>query len=468
MRPVSRLLATAVFATACAAEVPIDWSAALNHISANSLRGHLSFIASDLLEGRDTPSRGLDVAAEYIAAQFRRAGLEPAVKGSYFHQSDWKVHEARMDGFEMRLTLDGKAFDIKPGEVTVVSGKGFDLSDEAVLLPAANPSAAETKGKVFFSTNKKTPSSKLREGASLVVMLDPKGSIGGMLSGSKPFRDKPDTRNAPAILIHRDDIPDSPKEARITLRLREPEAKPFAMRNVTAILRGSDPELSKSYIVVTAHYDHIGMIAKGAAGDRIFNGANDDASGTVTMIEIADAFSRLTTRPKRSVLFVALSGEEKGLLGTRAFVDNPPVPVSSMTANVNIEVLGRTDVEDTVQTRKLSVTGIDYSTLGQTVITAGKDTEVEVYKHNLNEPFFSRSDNLVFARKGIPAHTVSNGFVYPDYHGLGDEWERIDFDNMAALSRTIALAILRLADDPKAPVWADMPATKTYREANGK
>lgn len=139
-----------------------------------------------------------------------------------------------------------------------------------------------------------------------------------------------------------------------------------------------------------------------------------------------------------------------------------------MTANVNIEVLGRTDVEDTVQTRKLSVTGIDYSTLGQTVITAGKDTEVEVYKHNLNEPFFSRSDNLVFARKGIPAHTVSNGFVYPDYHGLGDEWERIDFDNMAALSRTIALAILRLADDPKAPVWADMPATKTYREANGK
>lgn len=467
MRSVPRLLLAACFAAICTAEIPLDWQAALNHISANSLRGHLSFIASDLLEGRDTPSRGLDIAAEYIVAQFRRAGLEPAAGTSYFHESSWKINRANMTGFSMRLMLDGKAYDIAPGEVTILSDRGFDLTEEAVLVPSSNPSAAETKGKPFYSTNKKTPSSKLREGASVVVMLDPTGAIAGMMGGPKPYQDKPDARNAPAILIHRDDLPEQPKEARLTLKLAEPEAKRFPMRNVAAILRGSDPELAKTFIVVTAHYDHIGMLGPGA-GDRIFNGANDDGSGTVSMLEIADALSRLTVRPKRSLLFVALSGEEKGLLGTRAFADHPPVPVTAMTANVNIEVLGRTDVEDTIQTGKLSVTGIDYSTMGATIAAAGQETGVEVYKHKLNEAFFSRSDNLVFARKGIPAHTVSNGFIYPDYHGLADEWQKIDFENMARLSRAIGAAILRLADDPKAPTWADLPATKSYREAAAK
>jgi hypothetical protein len=448
--------------------VPIDWTAALNHISANSLRGHLAFVASDLLEGRDTPSRGLDIAAEYIAAQFRRAGLEPAVKGGYFHESAWKVNQTRFNDFGMRLTLDGKEFEILAEHATILSNKGFDLGGEAMILPSGKPGAAEVQGRVFYSTNKKTPSSMLREGASLVVMLDPTGSIAGMLSGPKPYRERPDSKNAPAILIHRDDLPADIEDGRITLRLSEPAARPFTIRNVAAILPGSDPELSRTFVLVTAHYDHIGALPPAVAGDRVFNGANDDGSGTVAMVEIAGALSRLTSRPKRSVLFVALSGEEKGLLGTSAFANDPPVPLHSMVANVNIEVLGRTDVDGTVQTGRLSVTGIDYSTLGQIIVKAGKESDVDVYKHDLNERFFARSDNLVFARKGIPAHTVSNGFVYPDYHGTGDEWQKVDFDNMARLARTIALAILRLADDPQPPVWADLPATKTYRDAAQK
>ncbi len=450
----------ALAGAASAQNVPVDWRAALNRVSADSLRGHVSFLASDILEGRDTPSRGLDVAAEYIVSQYRRAGLEPGGgKGGFFHESAWKVHRPVFAGFAMSLEMDGAKFDIPPADVTLTTHRAFDFAQESAVLDSAG-----ANGKVAFAGRGGVGPRWSRSGASLVIGVDAGGGQAGIASGARPFRKTADASRAPLLLIHRSGLPANPKEVKLTLHAAAPREVPFSMRNVAGILRGSDPVLSESYIVVTAHYDHVGRMRPGP-GDRVFNGANDDASGTAAIVEIADALSRLPARPRRSVLFLALSGEEKGLLGTQAFVDEPSVPRASIVANVNVEVLGRSDLVDGPHLGKLTVTGIDFSSMGQTFLDAGKDTGVEVYKHKDNEAFFARSDNLVFARKGIPAHTASNAFVYSGYHGLDDEWQRLDYDNMARLTRTIALAILRLADSEDAPRWSDAPAARSYRDA---
>lgn len=222
---------------ACAAAVPPAAVPVLDRISAASMRGNLSFLASDALEGRGTPSGGLDIAAEFIASQFRGAGLEPLGDDGYFQTADWNL-------------------------------------------------------------------------------IDPKRSK---------------------------------KEVGKTAT---PPQAPVKVRNVVGILRGSDPVLKDTYVLVTAHYDHVGL--KPGQGDGIFNGANDDGSGTVSVIELAKAFAAQTVRTKRSIVFMT---------------------------------------------------------------------------------------------------TVSVAYAFPDYHGAGDHRAKIDYENMAAVDRTVALAIWKIANGKDAPKW---------------
>jgi Peptidase family M28 len=313
-----------------------DVRAMLNHISADSLRGHLSFIASDALEGRNTPSRGLDLAAEYIAAQFRRAGLEPVGDDGYF-------------------------------QTAIISPKGVEPHVSA--------------------------------------------------------------------------------------------------RNVVGLLRGSDPALKDSYVLVTAHYDHLGT--KAGAGDTIFNGANDDGSGTVSVIELASALASLKSRPRRSVVFMTFFGEEKGLVGSLYYGEHPIFPIDKTVADINLEQVGRTDSNEGPQLKNASMTGFDFSDVGAIFKAAGELTGIRVYKHaRYSDPFFSRSDNQALADQGVPAHTLCVAYIYPDYHGLGDTWEKVDYDNMAGVDRMVALAVLMIANNPRAPRWNEAnPNVARYVQA---
>jgi len=310
--------------------------AMLDHISADSLRGHLSFIASDALEGRNTPSRGLDIAAEYIAAQFRRAGLEPVGDDGYFQTA------------------------------------------------GLQPASAE---------------------------------------------------------------------------------KPVKVRNVIGLLRGSDAALKDTYVLVTAHYDHLGM--KPGAGDTIFNGANDDGSGTVSVIELASALASLKERPRRSVVFMTFFGEEKGLLGSHYYGQHPIFPIDKTVADINLEQVGRTDSDEGPQVNNASMTGIDFSDVGAIFQAAGKLTGINIYKHARNsDAFFGRSDNQALANQGVPAHTLCVAYVYPDYHGLGDHWNKIDYQNMARVNRAVALGVLMIANNPQAPRWNQAnPKAARYAQA---
>ena len=197
----------------------------------------------------------------------------------------------------------------------------------------------------------------------------------------------------------------------------------------------------------------------------IFNGANDDGSGTVSVIELATALARL--EPRRSIIFMCVFGEERGLLGSRYYGRHPIFPIEHTVADVNLEQIGRTDSTEGPQIRNASMTGIDYSDVGAIFTRAGELTGIELYKHATNsDAYFSRSDNRALADLGVPAHTICVAYDYADYHGAGDHADKIDYENMAAVNRMIAVGILMIAQSDAEPRWnPDEPKAKRYVEA---
>lgn len=317
-----------------APELSSAHKAVLDAISEKSLRTNLTYLSSDALEGRGTPSKGLDMAADYIAAGFKKAGLEPVGDDGYFQ----------------------------------------------------------------------TTFASRRSGASAKV------------------------------------------------------------RNVIGVLRGSDPALKDTYILVTAHYDHLGMRASGE-GDRIYNGANDDGSGTVSVMELANALAKY--KPKRSIVFMTFYGEEMGLVGSTYYGKHPIFPIEKTIADVNLEQIGRTDDNEKPRVNAISITGEDYSDIGKVFEAAGKLLGTGVERHpEYSDAFFYRSDNAALALQGVPAHTICTAFEYPDYHGVADTADKIDYGNMVKVDRLTALALLTIADSTVAPKWNEAnPKTARYVKA---
>ena len=216
--------------------------------------------------------------------------------------------------------------------------------------------------------------------------------------------------------------------------------------NVIGILRGSDPVLRDSVILVDAHYDHLG-IGRAVNGDSIYNGADDDASGTVAVLEIAHALAS-GQRPRRTVIFAATTGEEVGLLGTRWYLGHPSLPLANMVANLEIEMIGRPDSAAGGPGRAW-LTGFERSTVGNIFTAAGLPI---VADHRPSEHFFERSDNIAFARAGIPAHTLSTFNLHSDYHQPSDDAAHIDYAHVTAVIRAAADGTLLLANGI-APQW---------------
>lgn len=331
-------------ATSHATKTPPTTQTLLDQISTESLRTNLTYLASDALEGRDTPSRGLNLAAQYIADQFKAAGLEAVGDDGYFQTADWNL---------------------------------------------INPENKATSGKKV---------------------------------------------NLP----------------------------PVKVRNVIGLLRGSDPVLKNTYVLVSAHYDHLGI-----KNGEIYNGANDDASGTVSVIELARAFAHSKTPPKRSIVFITFFGEEKGLVGSRYYGAHPIFPIENTIAGINLEQIGRTDDSEGSQVSSAGVTGLDFSEVGAIIQNAGTLTGVNIWKHPVNsDRYFAFSDNQALADQGVPAHTVSVAYDFPDYHQAGDDSNKIDYDNMAKINRTVALAVATIANNTQVPQWdAQNPKAKKYLNA---
>ncbi len=475
--------------------------AVLDRISADSLRGHLSFIASDLLEGRGTPSRGQDIAAEYIAAQFRRAGLEAVGDDSYFQTANWVQTAPNPAGFALTLQGEQQQLTIVPQHLSFAWDQELKLA-RATLFKVdfkdaetlKKLTAEQLKDKVVITEIpdfRREDRSKWQEmfraqntflttlralNPALIVSLDRSTTTGSGIGAKRlidperrPTANPPMpflTMHAPAVVKLFDAMKPGASLTELTLNLPAAIEQPVKLRNVVGLLRGSDPELKDTYVLVTAHYDHVGMNPN-AEGDQIFNGANDDGSGTVSVMELAAALTKRAVHPKRSIVFMCVFGEERGLLGSRYYGRHPIFPIAKTVADINLEQVGRTDDTEGVQVNRASLTGFDFSDIGTIFQQAGARTGINVFKHPRNsDAFFGRSDNQALADQGVPAHTLCVAFEYPDYHGLGDHWEKVDYDNMARINRMVALSLLMIAENPVAPKWNEAnPKTTRYVEA---
>jgi hypothetical protein len=218
--------------------------------------------------------------------------------------------------------------------------------------------------------------------------------------------------------------------------------------NVVGILPGGDPVLTNEVILVLSHYDHLG-IGKPAVpgGDSIYNGADDDASGTVAVLEVARLLRRAGT-PRRTIIFANMTGEELDLLGTDYFIAHPPVPLSQIVAGFEIEMIGRPD-SLAGGPGKAWLTGYERSTMGDMLKRYGIAIVPDMRPA---ERFFTRSDNYGLAQRGIVAHTLSSFNLHSDYHRVSDDLSKIDFDHMTAVIHSAAEAVRHLADGPK-PAW---------------
>jgi hypothetical protein len=445
---------------------------AIDRVSPDSLRGHVSFLASDLLEGRGTPSRGLDIAAEYIAAQFRRAGLEAAGDDGYYQTARLESVEQSLDGFRLTIESGGKRVEAGAEQVAFRTPRAVDLTEagavaiEVEAISSLQPEQVAGKAVIVALPRDGKLSERMRSLAALhpAAVLD---TVSKNLA-AKTLVDPTLPRLGVAWVALRDSealhLLRSVKhgaECKISLHLAAPVVTAVRVRNVVALLRGSDPVLRDSYIVLSAHYDHLGV-----GKDRIFHGANDDGSGTASVIEISQALATLRPRPRRSIVFLALFGEEEGLLGSLYYTRHPIFPLKKTIANLNLEQLGRTDASEGREVANATLTGFDFSDLSATVRRAGRLTGIKVYRSSDGgDAYFDRSDNAAFARKGIPAHTAAVAFEFPDYHAPNDTWEKIDYENLAKVDRMLALAVVLVANNPAAPRWnLNNPKTVPYRK----
>jgi hypothetical protein len=214
--------------------------------------------------------------------------------------------------------------------------------------------------------------------------------------------------------------------------------------NALAILRGTDP--AAGVILLTAHLDHLG-IGNPVNGDSIYNGADDDASGTTAVLELARALSH-APRPKRTILFVLFGSEELGGYGNRYFLEHPPVPLATIAANLEFEMIGRPD--PALPTKTLWLTGYERSNLGPTLAQHGAAISADPHPA---EHFFQRSDNFALAKQGIVAQTVSSFGLHKDYHQPSDEISKIDFDFLTHSIQSMIEPVRWLADSGFKPEW---------------
>jgi Peptidase family M28 len=487
------------------AGLPLKTRSVLSAITAANLKGDLSFLSSDALQGRYTPSPGLDVAAEFIASQFRAAGLEPGGDQDYFQTAQMIDRQMPKPSSEMTAQDGSKSFTIAPQAIAISNAneavrvqrcpvlvfkakdpdtlKGIDLAGKVIVAPEQPLIPVPAAQKEEFRRKSREFDEVIGASyAKLEVLV-------GSLKRSRPellSTDEIQSHSVPIVIADSDQLKNwlerpntAPHDRTISFDVPAPKDRKVVLKNVIGILRGSDPKLKDTYVLLTAHYDHIGTSETGKemspqspknTDDHIYNGANDDGSGTVSVIEIARALSTLNPHPKRSIVFMTFFGEERGDIGSGYYGTHPVFPIAKTVADINLEQVGRTDSTEGKRLNNISVTGFDYSDVTSYLQNAGRQLGITVYlDREASDAYFTRSDNAALAEQGVPAHTLSVAFDYSDYHGLGDEWQKIDYENMAKVDRTIALATLNIANSLKTPQWnAQNPKTAVFRKAQAK
>jgi hypothetical protein len=478
------LLAYVLTAIPLAAQTTPSASQGAASITAADVARRVGIIADDSMMGRDTPSRGLDLTAQYVADQFRRFGLKPSFQRYPItrrrlepaHSRVIFVAGSRQDtaSFMTAVRYTGGVVPEKPvragavlvgGPHTAESASEVNVRDKVVLFvpPAqANSAAFQQVLRVLFLGGSKAlvilGEADSATFASSVPKRYPERTVIG-LPASRPvtLQVQPgavkNVLAAAGVDLNRVRQAPSPVTRefpglQVSIEIKDTITSALTAPNTIGILEGSDPRLKNEYIVYSAHMDHIG-ITPGQA-DSINNGADDDASGTAGVIELAEAFSRPGARPKRSLIFLTVSGEEKGLWGSDYFASYPPVPLKQIVANINIDMIGRNWADTIV------AIGKEHSDLGTTlerVNTAHPELRMTAIDDRWpEERFYFRSDHYNFARKGVPILFFFNG-VHEDYHEVSDSPDKINSEKEARILKLLYFLGREVGNAAKRPEW---------------
>ena len=532
------LLATFVFQSTAfaqtAVKVTADEKKIVEGVTAKQLSDYLYFVASDEMEGRDTPSRGLDTTAKFIGMNLSKWGFKPAGDdGTYFQKIALK--RDTIDPAATSVEIGGKKYaygedllrvsgntsgaltakivyagngwmikskninpyaglDVK-GKIIAVYGDGMPSQRAIVPMPAGVTQAdlTGTRGVDWADANAYARAN----GAAGVMVLASKffasnwGMVSQMFGRSRMTPEKltqaPQGGPAPNVFLASEKLSnaifageagnplagyatsfDVTKEFNFSIGTKSETAW---TQNVVALWEGSDPVLKSEMVAIGAHYDHIGISTNPNAPDKINNGADDDGSGTVSVLSIAEALAKAPKRPKRSILFVWHCGEEKGLWGSEYFNKFPTVDIKKVIAQLNIDMIGRSKKpgymapcdtnpapgrkpcnETLSGENQVYVIGKDMmsSALGNLVSGVNSGYLNLNYDTRYDDPkdpnrFFFRSDHFNYAVNGIPIAFWFDG-EHEDYHQPGDEPQKIDYNKMEKISRTIMITMLKLAD----------------------
>jgi hypothetical protein len=466
----------------------------------------VNIIAHDSMLGRDTPSRGLELTAQYIADEFKRFGLKPGGEnGTWFQRYPIRTVELDVAASHVGFMFGGKHVHAEFARDARRTGGPVptaEIGGPAVLIAGvtdpASITAAAIRDKVVLwvmDFTKPSPPSANAVGPALIA-AGPKAIITVSNRDSTAFgrmvatQTRPRTMlggpssdpiSVPVIEVHERAIAEALASAGTTAAEARASSTPVVRAldglrvmvdmkattkeasapNTIGILEGSDPTLKAEYIVFTAHMDHDGTgRPKPGTTDSIWNGADDDASGTVGIVELAEAFAQPGARPKRSIIFMTVSGEEKGLWGSRWFSDHPTVPLNSMVANFNLDMIGRNsgrsqgDVKQWADT--IVVIGKEHSDLGATLNSVNaRHPELKMNAIDdiwPDERFYFRSDHYNFARKGVPILFFFNG-THEDYHQPSDSPDRIDAEKEARILQLLFHLGREVGNAAERPKW---------------
>lgn len=508
-----------------------------DRIAPEFMRPRLNAFAHDSMEGRETGTRGLEKAADYLARQYREMGLKPVGgDGSYFQHFtltstrpdsmiytvsdtsgsrvlDRSVSSADSRGRFMRVfgeegTFEGEivfaGFGVNDSARGVSHLEGVDLEGKWVMAYQDIPGIVEGDTLIAPSVNSRSRfASAVNEQGALGLLLIPEmtpeefeeeaaqeqesyGEPGGMRLA---YRDQEDgdgsgtgynlvhpelaarilgLQDGDSLEEHRQSLVDNLSDFQLESTGYELSQRYYAgevttdTRNVAAFLEGGDPEVSDEVVVLTSHYDHVGIGRPDSTGDRIYNGADDDGSGTVGLLNVARAFADAAAdsiRPRRSILFLNVSAEEKGLLGSRYYSDHPLFPMEKTVANLNVDMIGRVDsqhLENNVTDYTYIIGGRIISSDLERLLSAANERSGQVILedryNDLEDPnqFYRRSDHWNFGRLGVPFAFFFTG-VHEDYHRPSDEVEKIQFGKLSRIVRTIYATAAMTANTEEPP-----------------
>ena len=514
-------------------------------VTAAQLKDYLYFVASDEMEGRDTPSRGLDTTAKFIGMNLSRWGFKPAGDNGTFYQKIALKKDA-IDPAGTSVEVGGQKFSygddivrvsgnstaamsapiVFAGDGWMIKSKGLDpyknidVKGKLIAVYSDGPSSgrnivalpqgvtqADLTGERGKDWADVTTYARANGAAGVLVLpskflSDNWGMVSQMFGRSRMVVEKlapavpAQAAGAPSVFIASQKLAaaifageannpmtgsktsfdlSADKKFNFTIATKTETAW---TQNVVALWEGSDPTLKSEMVAIGAHYDHVGINPNAPGPDKIFNGADDDGSGTVAVLSIAEALAKSPKRPKRSILFVWHCGEEKGLWGSDYFNKFPTVDIKKVVAQLNIDMIGRSRKADDTNPKNKELSGENTiyvlgaammsSTLGSVVKGTNAGYLNMTYDFRYDDPkdpnrFFFRSDHFNYAVNGIPIAFWFDG-VHEDYHQAGDHADKIDYVRMEKITRTIFLTMWELGelkDRPK--VDKQLPPELTQR-----